>query len=73
MSADIINLSDYRTAQVAEDDIDLVTAVDVAVRDLRQILLHWPSEEAREQLQQCEAMLTRSYSAIDVDMHPTQA
>ena len=52
MSADIINLSDYRTAQVAEVEIDIVTAVDVAVRDLRQILLHWPSEEAREQLQQ---------------------
>ena len=48
MSAEILRLSDYRIDDGADDEIDLVTAVDVAIRDLREILLCWGSDIARE-------------------------
>ena len=70
MSAEIINLDDHRIVYDADIEIDLVTAVDVAVRDLREILSHGGSAQARQRLKQCEAMLTRAYfSAVDVEMH----
>jgi hypothetical protein len=68
VTADIVNLDDYRIAQAADADIDLVTAVDVAVRDLREVLSAWGTAEARQRLQQCEVMLTRAYFATDVDI-----
>ncbi len=66
MSAEILAFSDHRadeSADVEADvEIDLVTAVDVAIRDLREILLCWGSEIARERTQECELMLGRAYS-----------
>jgi hypothetical protein len=38
-------------------DIDLLTAVDVAIRDLRDITQLWGEEAARIQLEECRRML----------------
>jgi hypothetical protein len=61
VSAEILKLSDYRVADVADDDIDLTTAVDAAIRDLREIQAHWGSEVARQRAQECEQMLRRAF------------
>ncbi len=61
MTAKILNLSDYRVEVACEDEIDLTTAVDAAIRDLREIQAHWGSEVARERAQECEQMLRRAF------------
>ena len=63
MTAEIHKLSDYRSADIADTEIDLVTAVDAAIRDLREILMHWGSEGARHvvsRLFQCCHLQVRS-------------
>ena len=67
MSAEIFSLSDYRMDDAADGEIDLVTAVDVAIRDLREILLCWGSEVARQRAQECELTLSRAFSGFVVD------
>lgn len=70
MSAEIVRLSDYRNADaidVADDQIDLVTAVDVAIRDLREILSCWNSDVARDRVEECELMLRRAFAGFDAD------
>lgn len=62
MSAEILKFSDYRVDDSADVEVDLVTAVDVAIRDLREILLCWGSDTAQERAQECELMLRRAYS-----------
>lgn len=62
MSAQILKLSDYRIDDVADNEIDLVTVVDAAVRDLREVLMCWGSEVARRRAEECELMLRRAYS-----------
>ena len=62
MSAEIVRLSDYRIEDAAPVEIDLETAVDVAIRDLREILAFWGSEGARQRAGECEQMLRRAYS-----------
>lgn len=47
MSADILRLSDYRVEDGADGEIDCATAVDVAIQDMREILMCWGSEIAR--------------------------
>ena len=64
MSAEILKLSDYRVDDGPEGEIDLVTAVDVAIRDLREILSCWGSEVARQRTEECELMLRRAYSGF---------
>jgi hypothetical protein len=64
VSADILRLSDYRTFDGADDEIDLATAVDVAVRDLREILTCWGSDLARQRAEECELTLRRAYSGF---------
>ncbi|MFZ3360907.1 MAG: hypothetical protein WCA56_21785 [Xanthobacteraceae bacterium] len=54
--------SDYRIGDGADTEIDLVTAVDVAIRDLREILGCWGSEIALRRAEECESMLRRAYS-----------
>ena len=62
MTAQIFAFSDYRNPPTNDDDdIDLVTAVDVAIRDLREILGDWGSTEARQRAQECELMLRRVF------------
>ena len=72
MSAEILRLNDYRTVN---DEIDLATAVDVAIRDLHEILLCWGSEAARQRAQECEATLRSAFSSHierdhGVNLHP---
>jgi hypothetical protein len=67
VSAEIYSLSDYRMDDAADGEIDLVTAVDVAIRDLREILLCWGSEVARQRAQECELTLSRAFSGFVVD------
>ena len=57
MSATIIHLSDRLTQREADLDIDLSTAVDVAIRDLREIEATWGTWHAFERLVVCQAML----------------
>lgn len=59
---DIIRLSDYRIDDGADDEIDLATAVDVAIRDLREILSCWGTEVARQRVEECELTLQRAFS-----------
>jgi len=44
------------------DDIDLITALDVAIRDLRDIAGMCEKPEAREQANACLLMLERAYA-----------
>jgi hypothetical protein len=62
VSAKILKLSDYRINEVADCEIDLATAVDVAIRDLREILSAWGSATARQRAQECELTLRRALS-----------
>lgn len=60
MSAEIIRLDKYRSAGFEQDELcDLATAVDVAIRDLGEILQCWGSEVARARAVECERMLKR--------------
>jgi len=54
VSAEIIQLCERGGGIV---DLDLLTAVDVAIRDLREIEAHWGTELAFERLAECRAML----------------
>jgi hypothetical protein len=67
VSAEILNISDYRVDDGADGEIDLVTAVDVAIRDLREILMCWGSEVARQRAEECELMLRRAFSGFVID------
>jgi hypothetical protein len=69
VSAEIVRLSDYRVDDGADSEvdfaiIDLATAVDVAIRDLREILLCWGSEAARQRAEECQLVLRRAYSGF---------
>ena len=64
MAAEILKLSDYRVDDVADSEIDLATAVDVAIRDLREILTSWGSATARQRAQECELTLRRAFSGF---------
>ena len=57
MSAEIIRLCDRRVEAEADLEIDLRTAVDVAIRDLQEIEAHWGSKLALDRLAECRAML----------------
>lgn len=52
-----------RTTDEAEGEIDLLTAVDVAIRDLRDIARRWGEESARVQADECRRMLERAFQA----------
>jgi hypothetical protein len=57
LSAEIIWLCDQRGETEATLEIDLRTAVDVAIRDLQEIEAQWGTERALERLAECKAML----------------
>lgn len=50
-------------AKPDEDVIDLVSAVDFAIRDLRDILPHIPQGPIREQAEACRTMLQDALDA----------
>jgi hypothetical protein len=62
VTAEIYKLSEYRGTDCADYEIDLETAVDAAIRDLREILAQWGSESARQRAQECEEMLRHAFS-----------
>jgi hypothetical protein len=64
VSAEILKFSDYRVDDGADVEIDLATAVDFAIRDLREILLCWGTETAQQRARECELMLRRAYSGF---------
>jgi hypothetical protein len=66
VSAEILKLSDYRIDHGPDDEINLETAVDVAIRDLREILLYWGTERARQRVEECEITLHRAFSRFVV-------
>jgi hypothetical protein len=57
LSAEIIWLCDRRTEAEVVLEIDLRTAVDVAIRDLEEIDAHWGTVLALQRLHECRAML----------------
>jgi hypothetical protein len=67
VSAEIFSLNDYRMDDAAAGEIDLVTAVDVVIWDLREILSCWGSEVARQRAQERELTLSRAFSGFVVD------
>jgi hypothetical protein len=64
---EVVYLSSRRPQPCAADDmdldIDLLTAVDVALRDLADISCHVSIEAAREQAQICRDMLKQAFEA----------
>ena len=44
-------------------EIDLVTAVDAAIRDLRDIVAAWGADASRLQAEECRRMLERALEA----------
>jgi hypothetical protein len=54
-----------RRVEAAEEDepIDLLTAVDAAIRDLREISARWEEEASRRQAAECLEMLERAFRA----------
>jgi hypothetical protein len=48
---------------VAPAEIDLLTAVDAAIRDLRDIARH-TDEQGRRQADECRLMLERAFAAV---------
>ncbi len=63
MSAEIILLCDRRAKADVDIEIDLHTAVDVAIRDLQEIEAYWGTEQALERLGECQTMLRTVFSA----------
>jgi hypothetical protein len=63
LSATIIRLSDHKVASETELAIDLRTAIDVAIRDLREIQSCWGTDMARERLVECQDMLQKVLAA----------
>lgn len=51
------------TADDEDSDIDLLTAIDVAIRDLQDITRRWGEPSALEQAEACREMLERAYNA----------
>ena len=70
MSAEIIRLCDRRAAAEASIDIDLPTAIDVAIRDLREIEAQWGTALALERLAECRSMLLAVYETFSAPERP---
>ncbi len=61
MSAKIIQLSQYRCSDEPDlRDIDIYTAVDVAIRDLTEILTFEDAQAIRSRVAECEGLLRRA-------------
>jgi hypothetical protein len=56
---------DRPQAQENQEDleIDLVTAVDAAIRDLRDIVAAWGAESSLKQAEECRRMLEQALAA----------
>ena len=63
MSAEIISLCERRPAPADEPAVDLVTAVDVAIRDLCEFEVLCDTREARRRAAECRQMLIVALSS----------
>jgi hypothetical protein len=63
LSAEIIRLFGQEADSETELTIDLRTAVDVAIRDLREIQRHWGTDLGRDRLIECQEMLSSVFAA----------
>jgi hypothetical protein len=61
--ADVIQFRPKAPKPEPSIEIDLLTAVDVAIRDLREISLRWGEEAARRQAEECRIMLEEAFDA----------
>ena len=61
--ADIILFRRREEIQAEDDEIDLLTAVDAAIRDLREISTRWGEEASKRQAADCLLMLERAFQA----------
>ena len=61
--ADIILFRCRSEIEAADDGIDLLTAVDAAIRDLREISTRWGEEASKRQAADCLQMLERAFEA----------
>jgi hypothetical protein len=61
--AEVIPFPVRRVVSDEDIEIDLMTAVDAAIRDLRDISLRWGDEAARQQAEACRLMLEKAYDA----------
>jgi len=61
--AKIIQFPAQSSALEDEPEVDLLTAVDAAIRDLRDIADRWGEEAARLQADECRRMLEKAFSA----------
>jgi len=61
--ADVIPFRPRAPKPEPEPEIDLLTAVDVAIRDLREISNRWGEESARRQADECRLMLEGAFNA----------
>jgi hypothetical protein len=64
LSAEIIRLCERRADAEATLAIDLHTAIDVAIRDLREIEAQWGTALALERLAECRSMLRTAYETF---------
>jgi len=61
VSAEIIQLSQYRSSDQPDlRNIDIYTAVDVAIRDLREVLTFQDAQAIHSRVAECEDMLRRA-------------
>jgi hypothetical protein len=56
-----------------DEAIDLITAVDAAIRDLADISRNWGSEAARRQAEDCREMLMQAFDMALADQDGRQA
>jgi hypothetical protein len=61
--AEIVQFRSRADIEEENGDVDLMTAVDAAIRDLRDIAAHWGEEAARRQADDCRRMLEKAFSA----------
>lgn len=61
--AEIIQFRPKSDVAEEEEPVDIYTAVDAAIRDLRDITARWGEEGARLQAEECRRMLERAFDA----------
>jgi len=61
--ADIIQFRARIEPKDEEDAVDLLTAVDATIRDLRDILQRWGDDASRAQADEFRRMLERAFAA----------
>lgn len=61
--AEIVQFRSRADIEEESGEVDLMTAVDAAIRDLREISAHWGEDGARQQAEDCRRMLEKAFSA----------